>query len=93
MAQIKGQTGNPYGRRKGSQNKVTKASKEVITVFIEDNFQEFERCWHSLKNADKVRVYISMLRFVIPTMASVKIENNQDKNFIDELLTKQKSMK
>jgi len=81
------------GRQKCVPNKVTYATRQVIHVFMEEKFHEFVKCWEDLTPLEKVRSYIVMIKYVMPTLASVKIENSQDKNFIDELLAKQKSMK
>ncbi len=39
----KGQSGNPAGRRLGSQNKSTKVFKEVMQALLEANEENFEK--------------------------------------------------
>lgn len=43
MAQIKGQTGNPNGRRKGVPNKSTTLAREAIAAFVDANTPRLER--------------------------------------------------
>jgi len=39
----KGDRGNPHGRPKGSENKDKKELRELITLFIERNYDKFEK--------------------------------------------------
>jgi len=41
MKYIKGQTGNPNGRPKGSQNKTTADLRELLKRFVIDNYEQF----------------------------------------------------
>lgn len=42
MAQKKGQTGNPHGRKKGVPNKSTTMAREAIAKFVDNNTGRLE---------------------------------------------------
>ena len=54
MAQKKGQTGNPNGRPKGSQNRVTTELKNWINKLIDDNKEQFESDLSVLEPKDRL---------------------------------------
>lgn len=90
MGQIKGQTGNPYGRAKGSKNKTTIETKKELSVFMNRKYKDFEKAWKTLEPIDKVRTYISMLKYVIPPLSAVKVEENNEDDIIQQILDNQK---
>jgi hypothetical protein len=77
MGFIKGQTGNPDGRPKGSPNKVTADLRELLKKFIEDNFEQFTCDFKALDTEMRVSIFAKLLMHIVP-----KAEN--DKN--DELV-------
>ena len=90
MGQIKGQTGNWEGRPKGATNKTTKATKELLEQFINKNFLEAVSAWSDLEPVDKVKTYFSLLRYVVPTLTSVKVNDTNDLNIVRKILENQK---
>lgn len=71
MGQRKGQTGNPYGRPKGTPNKVTMDVKKWIAAIIDGNREQFERDLEELEPAERVRTITNLLQYVTPKMQSV----------------------
>lgn len=66
MAQRKGQTGNPNGRPKGTQNKVTSEMKEKIQLFVESNFETIQKDFESIDPKDRLIIFERLLKYVIP---------------------------
>jgi hypothetical protein len=90
MGQIKGQTGNPYGRAKGSKNKTTIEKKKELLIFMNKKYKDFDKAWKTLEPIDKVRTYISMLKYVIPPLSAVKVEEDNEDDIIQKILDNQK---
>ena len=89
MAQIKGQTGNPYGRRKGIKNKISIETKRLIAAFMDQKFNEVEKAWESLEPLEKVKTYISLVKYIMPTMASIKVEEDNNDDVLKRFLASQ----
>lgn len=71
MAQQKGKTGNPYGRPKGSPNKVTTDLREWINDILHKNRKQILK---DLKDADvKTRLffYEKLLQYVLPKQQAI----------------------
>lgn len=85
MAQPKGKTGNPNGRPKGRQNKVTTEMKEWVKELIDNNRDQLERDLKVLKPEERWRIIERLMGYVVPKMQSVeaKVDFN---NFTDEQL-------
>lgn len=62
---------NLKGRPAGAKNKVSTEVKQVISNILEDNVQEFYLRMDNLSDADYCKIYLQLLRFVIPTMRSI----------------------
>jgi hypothetical protein len=66
MAQIKGQTGNPNGRPKGSPNKVTADLRQLLTGFVKDNYEQFTKNFDSLTPEQYCTLYLKLLMLLVP---------------------------
>jgi formate dehydrogenase maturation protein FdhE len=62
---------NTNGRPKGSLNSVTAKMKQTVSNILEENTSEFKERLSSLSDADYVKHYISLLRFVMPTQKAI----------------------
>jgi len=62
-----------------------------VVNFMQHKFEEVSQAWERLEDADKVKTYISLMKYIMPTLSSVKLEDNSGKNIIEELLSKQKT--
>lgn len=77
------------GRAKGTPNKVTKVTKEMVQEFLDENFEEAVAAWHAIdKPGVKFTVYLKMMEFVLPKMAS--IDFNPGDNTPDWMMKLQK---
>ena len=88
MARQKGDgNGNQGGgRKKGTPNRVTKERRELISEFLDQNWDDFKKLY---KNADadtKLKIYMEMIPYTTPKMASVDYKvDAQSFTFRDEL--------
>lgn len=79
MGQKKGQTGNPDGRPKGSQNRTTREAKEFLKQIL---FNEFDNIQDSLKSArdESDSKYIDLLskllQYVLPKQTETEHSGN-----------------
>lgn len=79
MAQIKGQTGNPYGRTKGSKNKVSAEIKERIATLLEEKFDSFAEDYDSITDKTvKCKIYLEAAKLVIPKPTESKEEEEKE---------------
>jgi len=90
MAQIKGQTGNPFGRKRGVKNRVSNETKKLIAAFMDEKFIEVERAWDNLTPLEKVKTYISLVKYIMPTMASIRVEEDNNDDVLKKFLANQK---
>lgn len=89
MGLKKGQTNNPSGRPKGAQSQEKKELRELIKSLAEKNFEEFQKRMDNIDKPDiYCRVYIDMIKFVLPSLQSVTIDDVTDKKkSIEDKLT------
>ena len=94
MKYKKGISGNTNGRPKDSRNKVAGDLRSRISVFLDSEFGAMRRSFRNLDDAKNVRSYIDLVSFVIPKLASEKMEINfehltdQQLDYIIECLKK-----
>lgn len=63
------------GRIKGSQNKVTKAIREMLKDTAEAGLGKFMTELFTLSGEKYVNAYLQLCRFIVPTLQSVKIDD------------------
>ena len=69
---------------------ITKVTRQLLTDFVTGHYDEFNSAMSQLKPLDFVRVYVSLLKYVVPTLQSIKMEPTQSTNpSLAELLEKQ----
>ena len=76
MAFEKGTSGNPIGRPKNSSNKNTSIVKDAIAEIMSNNIDEFIIRLKGLNNRDFVNAYLTMGKYVMPTLKSQEMEVN-----------------
>ena len=62
---------NLNGRKVGSKNLVTKQTKEAVSNIIEGNLSEFQNRMNNLSDSEYCKIYLSLMKFVVPTMRSI----------------------
>ena len=64
------------GRQLGTPNRITAERRKLLDLFLEDNFEEFERRMAAIENpADYCRIFVQLLNFVMPKISSVTIQD------------------
>jgi len=86
----KGQIINPKGKVPGTLNGTTKETKELVTAFMKKKFDVVAEAWERLDDLEKVKTYISLVKYVMPTLTSVKVEDNNGDDVIKRFLDNQK---
>jgi hypothetical protein len=71
MAFTKGQSGNPAGKPKGAQHKVTRQLRETITAFLESNFESVVQDFHELPPKERAKLYCDLLQYAVPKLQAV----------------------
>ena len=67
MAFKKGISGNIEGKPKGSVNKTTLATKEIIANFVDKNIANLQKDYDKLEPRERLIILEKLLKFVIPT--------------------------
>jgi hypothetical protein len=74
------------GRKKGTPNKVTKERRELISEFLNENWDDFKQ---NYKNADpptKLKIYMEMIPYTTPKMASIEVPAKSAVRTLDDEL-------
>ena len=62
----KGQSGNPAGRRKGSQNVITRELRDKLKQLIDSELENLPNLLSELEPDKRADLLIKLLRFTIP---------------------------
>lgn len=90
---IKGHTNNPNGKPKGTKNKITYKTKELIAAFVEENFDSVMKEFKILDSKDKVSTFINLMKFVVPPARDVEADQDAKSamsDFISRLFQREK---
>lgn len=75
---------NRRGRPKGSKNKVGQELRELITDFLEQQFEKVQMDFDQLGPHQRVRMFTELLPFAIPKMrendSTIKLEQLSDED-------------
>jgi hypothetical protein len=84
MGFVKGQSGNPAGRKKGVPNKSTAASRKKLEVIIWDEIDQLPEHLNKLDPRDRVTAVARLLPYVLPKMTEIiEAEPTHEKQGID----------
>ena len=64
---------NTKGRKPNTLNKTTKQSKELLADFMQCNYSTFLKRLNNLNDKDYCSNYISLLRYILPTLKATEI--------------------
>ena len=79
MGFVKGMTGNPEGRPKGTRNKINKQLRETIGDFLTDNFSKVVADFEALPPKDRAKLFCDLLQYGLPRLQAVQLEGDLDK--------------
>lgn len=87
MARPKGDgKGRMGGRAKGTPNKITKERRELISAFLDDEWDNFKQMYKNASPAQKLNIYMELIPYTTPKMQSVEYkEQTPPKTYQDEL--------
>jgi hypothetical protein len=79
MAPPKGQTNNPAGRPKGSQNKLTKEKREALADLLSGEIDRIPEYIAQLEGPkEKLEMLAKFMPYVVPKLNAVDVNPNQD---------------
>lgn len=81
----KGISGNMAGRPKGATNRTSTQLREMITDFLECNFEKVASDFNELKPKDRVKLYCDLLQYGLPRLQAVQLETDFDRLPDDQL--------
>jgi uncharacterized protein (UPF0305 family) len=87
MAQVKGKTGNPSGRPKGTPNKVTTDLRTWINDLLDSNRRQIAKDIKRLEPQQRVAIFEKLLSYAVPKMQSVEAKMDFDKLTDEQLNT------
>lgn len=77
----KGKTNNPNGRPKGTQNKVTKETREAFKTFVEDNQEHFQGWIERVAEtnpAKAIELVSNLAEYVLPKLSRTELTTDLD---------------
>lgn len=87
MGLKKGMTNNPAGRKTGSKNKLTTVMKSWLMDFLDGRKDGLIKDWERLEPVERLQMFDRLLRYILPTMSSSKIDLQRlDDNTLDALI-------
>jgi hypothetical protein len=78
----KGVSGNPHGRKKGTQNRSTAELKTVFQNLLDANISQMEKDLKELTPKERITVLLKLADFVLPKIQSVQAESEKGDNEI-----------
>jgi len=73
------ESGNPNGRKVGSQNKATKEVKEIIKAILERNLDELSTNDNDLTNMERIQLSKALLPYLIPRLQAISVSSDDSK--------------
>ncbi len=84
MPFVKGESGNPNGRPKGSENKSSQLLRERISTLLEDQYEFVLEDIKQLKPKERVDAWLKLLEYAVPKLQRTEIKSLTT---VEELLT------
>jgi len=78
MGLKKGTTNNPNGRKKGVPNKISIDLRQAINDFAQSNFNQLQKDFEVLEPKDRVKFYLDLLKYTLPTLQSTQVGIDYD---------------
>jgi len=70
----KGESGNPAGRIKGSNYKMSAEHRDFLRELLRKNKEKFERQLEELTGRDFIQIYTALMQYVLPKPATAELK-------------------
>jgi hypothetical protein len=70
------------GRKKGSKNKTTSEIREQFKLLLDANLDRIQSDLDQLEPKDRIKAFMDLARFVVPTLKSTEITTDRDQPVI-----------
>lgn len=74
----KGISNNPYGRPRGTPNKITTDLREFIGQLLSDNLEQFNADFQQLDAKDRLMIMEKLLSYVLPKLSNMILKEEQE---------------
>lgn len=74
MGLKKGQTNNPAGKPPGTKNKVNAELREMISDFLNGEFDTIKADFKKLEPKDRMKVYTDLLNYGLPRLQATTLD-------------------
>jgi len=91
MGLQKGRTNNPAGKPPGTKNKINAELREMISDFLNSEFETVKIDFQKLEAKDKLKFYTDLLQYGLPKLQATSIEIDFEKfseEQLDEIINK-----
>ena len=77
-----GTSGNPKGKPKGAENKLTKEIRAKIGLILNNNIDKVQTDLDKLEPKDRLNVLLQLMKFVTPQLKQIEVDHQeQEHNF------------
>ncbi len=70
-----GKSGNPAGRPKGSENKISSQLREFLGECLTENQAKFKASLKKLEDKDFTKMYLEMMQYVTPKLRQTEVKD------------------
>ena len=71
-----GESGNPVGRKKGSENKVTSKVKQAFTDLLEENLPQLKKDVKKMTPNNRAYYLLNLAEYILPKLSRAQVEAN-----------------
>ena len=76
-----GESGNPKGKPKGAENKLTKEIRAKIGLILNNNIDKVQSDLDKLEPKDRLTILLQLVKYVTPQLKAMEVETTiQDNN-------------
>jgi hypothetical protein len=69
------------GRKQGSLNTATQHTRIAFKCLLENNLEKLQQDIDSLKPKERLEIILKMAAFVVPTLKSIEVTNENENGF------------
>lgn len=79
-AWVKGQSGNPNGRPKGSKNKTTQQMRDYLHQILSGQLEGIEYDLENMSNFNRMLIFEKLLKYAMPTLSKNELGGEVNSN-------------